>query len=133
MNSECATPNRGDNWDRDVEATAAEMVVAKALGKYYEPTVNNLHGTDTCGLQVRHTRIPSGQLIVRDKDKDSDIFVLVTGESGRYEVRGWMEGREAKSEKYLRRPEQLPGIAARGIPAYFVPQSDLRPLSEIRS
>ena len=131
-NSQNHCPDEGgNNWDRSIDGAAAEIAVGKALNRYWEPTVNNFHGTDGCGLQVRYTRRQSGSLLVRDADKDEDIFVLVVGEKRWFQLRGWMKGSEAKSAEFRKTPEQLSGMAAKGIPAYFVPQSRLHGMEEL--
>ncbi len=124
-NAENAYANRGDNWQRDVEGACAEMALAKALGRYYAPTVNNFDGTDACGYQVRSTRYRDGKLIIREKDKDDDIFVLVVGERGKYEIKGYILGADAKEDIFLVSPEEGSGNIRNGGPAWFVPQDAL--------
>lgn len=130
LNSAKHTPDRGDKWDRDIEGAAAEMALAKALGRYYEPTNMTFKGHDGCGVQVRSTRHPAGHLIIRDNDSPDEDYFLVTGERGDYVVRGWIRGSEAMRSEYRRTPDSLSGIASRSDAAWFVPQSALKSLEE---
>jgi hypothetical protein len=62
------------------------------------------------------------ELIVRPKDNDRLPFVCLTGNNGKYVVRGWMLAGDAKQEKWWR--EDI--LPQRNSPAFFVPQKELR-------
>jgi hypothetical protein len=101
------------------------MAVAKAFGLYWPGSVGTFSdGLDVPPLQVRTARANNGALILRDKDRDGDIFVLVTGQCPAFELRGWLTARDGKREEFRANPGGMG-------PAFFVPQSALRPISEL--
>ncbi|MGD1524588.1 hypothetical protein [Vibrio harveyi] len=124
---ESKTNGRKDNhdfngdgaWDIEIEGAAAEMAYCKLRGKYWSGSVNSFKNAD-CGenVQIRHTVLEKGSLIVRDEDLDSHFYVLVTGRAPLLKVCGWINGSDAKQEKFKRAPNGR-------VPAYFVPQSAL--------
>jgi len=87
-------------WDADIEGSLAELAVAKYLGCYWDGSVNNFLGADIeikgLRLQVRQTSYPEGHLIIHDKDRDNDIFILVIGTIPEYAIIGWLYGHEGK-------------------------------------
>lgn len=108
-----------DLWGLDIEAAAAELVVAKWLGRYWHSIVDEpgtLEG-DVGKYQVRHTKHTNGCLIVYSKDSSDAVFVLVVGAYPDYKVAGWIMGKDAKNKKYWQ--------DNRSTPAYFVPQDAL--------
>jgi hypothetical protein len=119
-------------WDANIEGACGEMAAAKALGRYWDGAINSFKREDIpemkelglCGLQVRTMGRHNYDLLVRPGDSDTDKFILVTGACPEFVVRGWILGGDAKQEQWL---------AAHGgrSPAYFVPQSALRPISEL--
>lgn len=111
-------PNH-DEWTTDQDAACAELALAKLLHTYWAGTVNSFKLPDVDAVQVRHTSLAAGCLIVRSNDNDDDLFVLVTGRAPDFNVVGCILGREAKQEQWLRNPN---GVN----PAWFVPQSALR-------
>jgi hypothetical protein len=62
---------------------------------------------------------------VQKHENPSKKFVLVTIENQRTLLHGWCYGSEAMDEKYWADP-------ARGRPAYFVPQSQLRSMESLK-
>jgi hypothetical protein len=96
----------------------------------YIGTVNTFKiGGDVGSYQVRTRRHSSARLIVRELDRDNDIFVLVLplDASGRdhalvshpnWRMSGWIRGEDAKRFEWRDDPRE------RGA-AYFVPQSAL--------
>lgn len=114
-------------WQSDIEAAMAEYALAKVINEVWYGK-GDPRGIDVGQEnQVRHTLLPHGSLIVqKEKDKPTDIFWLVTGCDGKYKVHGWMQGAEAKQEKYWADPTG-------NWPAYFVPQSDLRSIADYRN
>jgi hypothetical protein len=57
---------------------------------------------------------------VHDRDKDDDLFILVTGTAPSFRIAGCIMGRDAKRSEFWRTDT--------GRPAYFVPQDVLTPL-----
>lgn len=120
---------QGCGWSVHIEGACAELAVAKALGVYWNGSVNNFGGPDLFhpikgNIQVRLAG-SHGQLIVRPGDSPSDIWVLVTGKSPNYVVHGWILGKDAK------RPEWLKDYGGRP-PAYFVPPTALNPIESLK-
>lgn len=120
----------GPGWTIHIEGACGELAVAKALGRYWNGSVDNFRGPDIPDQEVRaafgriQIRTRSNayyDLIVRPDDADQDVFILVTGRAPEFEVHGWIRGREAKQEMWLRTYGDRP-------PAYFVPQAALRRL-----
>jgi len=107
----------GTEWQLFIEGALAECALAKFLGKYWEGC-GEINGIDVLDVEARSTKHENGRLIIHDADKDDLKYYLLTGEEGKYIVRGWMYGKDAKQEKYLDSP-------AGRKPAYFVPQADL--------
>jgi hypothetical protein len=118
---------RRHGWQVDIEGVCGEMAVAKALGIYYNGSINTFKLPDVGRLQVRMTPLQKGSLIVRPADPDEAIFVLVTAsERGyTYTVEGWMMGRHAKQDQWRESPNGRP-------PAYFVPINELYDIQELR-
>lgn len=111
----------GENaWDIEIEGCAAEMAYCKMRGQYWNGSVCSFKEAD-CGqnVQVRHTTIKKGSLIVREADNDDHYYVLVTGRAPELTVAGWIKGSEAKKPEFRRAPNDREA-------AYFVPQTALR-------
>jgi hypothetical protein len=115
------------SWTEDIEGAAAELVVAKCLGIYWNGGIDTFKKPDLGkDIQVRWTPLHSNSLIVREADPDSNIYILVTGTTPKFVVRGYLYGSEAKNKAWERSPN---GRA----PAYFVPANHLRPILELGS
>lgn len=110
------------NSVNETEGAAAEMAVAKALGIYWDGSVNNFTEPDLPGLHVRYTHRTDGRLIIRPHDIDKfggeATYVLVTGMRGLYVVRGAIRAVDAQRDEFWQAPGGRPG-------AWFVPQSSL--------
>jgi hypothetical protein len=111
------------DWNVNVEAIAAEIAVAKALGIPYRPNLNGFKAPDVENLHVRWTAHRNGSLIIRPGDPDG-IYVLVTGQCPTFTVVGWIHSYDAKQPHYWRSPNGCSG-------AWFVPQRALRSTSPI--
>jgi hypothetical protein len=115
-----------ERWSIDIEGVATELAAAKALGLPYEPVVGSLDtdlGDIAPGLQVRGTRYPQGSLLIHKSDHDEDRFILVTGVTGDYRVRGWIKAGDGKIDSLYRE--------YKGRWAYWVGQNWLKPMSEL--
>lgn len=130
--------DRDDNgWQIDTTGALGELVVAKHWGIYWDPVPRRVRGQGDVGpLEVRCTERETGRLIVRPTDPDDGLFVLVVGAGSvratngrtvgrRYRIVGWISGPDARRRE-LEQPD-----GGRRPPAWFVPQTDLRPLDEL--
>lgn len=117
----------GPGWDQNVEGAIGEMVVAKALGIYWDGSVNTFKAPDfPPNLQVRTRPKEHHKLIVRPFDSMDDTFILVTGKCPNYVVRGYINGGDTRNQEWLfdegnGRP-----------PAFFVPHEELSPIKELK-
>lgn len=105
-------------WDYDIEGAGAERAFAKYINVYYSSPINTFKEPDVGEWQVRWTGHERGCLVVKEGDSEDEPFVLVRGRSPRYEIIGWMRGKDAKQYKYKKSVGGNP-------PAYFVPEADL--------
>ena len=71
-----------------------EAAGAKALGIYGAGSLGAFKAKDVGKHQVRTTHHPDGCLILHKTDLNEDIFLLVTGLTTEYELRGWTQGFE---------------------------------------
>lgn len=114
-------------WDAHIEGAAAELLVAKTLDRYWDAYVGPPKGRigDVGLIEVRATRIPNGNLIVRGKDRDDAVVVLVVGRCPNMDVVGWVLAGDAKREDYQGEPDDF------GRPTWWVPQTGLRPIADL--
>lgn len=115
-----------DLWGVDIESCAAELLVSRALNQSWTPyaaSPNQIVSDVGRSVQVRQTARHDGCLILHDKDQDEHAFVLVVGTSISQRICGWIRGAAGKQQLFWRTDT--------GRPAYFVPQSNLKPLSEL--
>jgi len=124
-----------DPWDANINGALGEIAAAKALGRYWDASVdvfgradipaNDMFGLN--GIQIRTMGKNHFDLLIRPSDSDSDVFVLVTSEqSPLFIVHGWTTGAEAKQEQWL-------DMKGGRVAAYFVPQKCLKPLCSLSS
>ena len=116
---------KGELWGIDIESSGAEAAVAKGLGMYWQAVLVNPEEAngDVSGIEVRSTPRKNGRLIIHDRDKNDSAFVLVRGVFPDYELVGWIFGKDAKNSEFL--------FSGDGRPAYFVPETSLRCISEL--
>lgn len=104
------------------EGACGELALCKAKNMHWGGTVNSFKGADVGrNIQVRTRSRHDWDLIVRTDDSDLDWFVLVTGQAPDFTLRGYIKGRDAKRQEWLR------DHGGHG-DAYFVPQSALTPI-----
>ena len=109
----------GDGWGIHIEGAAGELAVAKALLTHWQGSCGTFRqGGDVGHLQVRTRSRDDHDLIIRERDDDNALYVLVVGRSPHYRVVGYLRGRDAKQTCWLQ------GHGGRQ-PAYFVPQREL--------
>ena len=103
---------------------AGELAVAKVLGRYWGGDVGSFKKADLGqSVQVRTRSKHEYDLIVRADDNPDDVYVLVTGTPTRLRVHGWIRGTDARRDEWIQTHGNRP-------PAWFVPQSALRPLKK---
>lgn len=109
-----------NGWDVDIEGAAAEMAYCKSRGLYFPGVVGNYKGADVGDkVQVRHTVLESGCLILRENDSDNHYYVLVVGKIPQFTIVGWICGKDGKKPEWWKAPNGRPG-------AWFVPHGALR-------
>lgn len=112
-------------WGVHIEGAAGELAFAKATNRYWGGSVNTFKvGGDVGDIQVRTRSRDDYELLVRDDDRDEDCFVLVIGRAPKFKIMGYLTGKDAKQSKW----RQTHGGRE---PAFFVPQSELRSVTEL--
>lgn len=119
---------QGNGWTENIEGYGAELAVAKVLNVYYSAGAGKgFKGADVSDkIQVRWASQSNYRLIVRAPDQTDHVYVLVTGEAPTYDIKGFIPGQYAKTDKYKDNP-------GNGRPdAWWVPQSDLKSIEHIK-
>lgn len=114
-----ADKDRG--WQIHIEGAAGEAAFAKWADRYWSGNLGDLRAHDVGRVEVRTAARPDSHLLLHPSDPDDARFVLVTGRAPTYALRGWIWGRDGKQQPFWRDP-------VGGRPAFFVPQSALRPM-----
>lgn len=122
-----ARPTNDSEWHIHILGALGECAFAKATGRYWSGSVNTFKAGGDIGdsIQIRTRSKHTYDLIVRDDDKDDDLFVLVTGGPNEFVVHGWMRARDAKKEEYR---QNYGNYGA----AFFVPKSRLLDISSLK-
>lgn len=109
-----------------IDGAIGEVAFAKAMNWFYSGSVNTYkNGGDVGAIQVRTRSKHSYDLIVRNNDRDNDIFVLVTGcISDNYIIHGWIIAKDAKNQKFSKSYGNRPS-------AYFVTKEYLRSIKSL--
>jgi hypothetical protein len=115
-----------DEWSAHILGALGECAFAKCTNRYWNGSVNTFKAGGDLGdnIQIRTRSKHSYDLIVRDADRDSDVFVLVTGGPHEFRIHGWMPASEAKQARFK---ANYGGYGD----AYFVPASALRPIDPL--
>lgn len=119
-------PRSGDLAIKAHEIGAmGEMAVAVLLGmkdSLYQETEARRDSVDLPpDIDVKTRNGHKRDLIVQLSESANKRFILVTIENNTILIHGWINGQEARQPQYILDP-------ARGRKAYFVPQSQLRPM-----
>jgi hypothetical protein len=118
-----------DGWGIHIEGACGELVVAKVLNIFYNGNIGDLSACDVNNeernIEVRTRSNHRYDLILHPKDKDENVFILVTGKAPLYKIRGWILAKEGKKKKYWSDP------SGKNRPAFFIPQKDLKPIKEL--
>ena len=115
-----------------VVSAASELAAAKALGRYWDFSVNTYQQSDLHELEVKcqmhYTQDPAkdaNYLIIRPGYSDLQKYLLVIGHSHtRYELAGYIHGSDAKRDEWLTRVGSRPWF-------YKVAIDQLRPAAEL--
>lgn len=123
-------PNRhgyeGDGWSIHIRGAIGELAVAKAMGWYWDGSVNTFHTRPDVGrVEVRNRSNPKHALIHRPDDDPSKAWVLVSGTAPYLWVRGWMPGADCRQSGWWEKHGDRPY-------AWFVPIEELHPMKELR-
>lgn len=113
-----------DLWGVDIEACIAELLVSLTINSRWRPfltTPAELPADVGNSIQVRHTKLDHGCLIVHNHDKDDQKFVLVTGTGLDQKISGWILGIDAKKPMHWKPTARCP--------AYFVKQEYLNDIA----
>lgn len=114
-----------DGWTKHVEGACGEIAAAKAINRYWCPSVNTFGAADLdLTIQVRTRSRHDYDLIIRPEDNPDHCYVLVTGKAPRFTVRGYRIGHAARRDVWQQSHGGRP-------PAWFVPQADLWPISDL--
>lgn len=118
--------NDENGWQIDIEGAAAEMAFAKLAHVYWSYSVNSFRREGDVGrIQIRHTERENGSLIIRPKDADTGLFVLVVGKIPSFNIVGAITAKKAKAN-----PEWQKDYNNRDS-AFFVPQESLVPIEKL--
>ena len=88
----------------DCSAAAAEIAVARHLNQYWHPFVGVNGDLPDVGrdIEVRHTPLPDGKLLVRRRGiHEHRPYVLVRGAAPDMEVVGWIYGGDAMRDEWM--------------------------------
>lgn len=106
-------------WNVHIEGACGEIAVAKALGRFWSPSVNTFAAPDIGhDIQVRTRSRHDYDLLIRPKDKPQHLFVLVTGRAPSFMVRGYILCSDARRDEWMQEYGGRPS-------AWFVPQKQL--------
>jgi hypothetical protein len=114
--------NWGEQFRTHLVGYCAEQAVAKFLHIY--ASTGERGESDVGAYQVRYAGKAHYSLIVHPDDDDTAPYVLVVGGPYTFNLIGWIWGADAKQGRFWSDP-------AGGRAAYFVPQGELYPLSEM--
>lgn len=103
-----------------IEGACGEIAYCKARNLFFEGRINTFKDADVgTNVQIRTRSRHDYDLIVRENDGDADYFILLTGVCPTYTIHGYIQGKDAKQERWLR---NYGNRAA----AYFVPKEELK-------
>ena len=88
---------------RNAEAAGSELAAAKYFEiPNFKLTINTFKTVADVGsrIEIKHTTWKEGHLIIRERDRDGDIAVLVTGKSPRYFIVGWLPISICKTDRF---------------------------------
>lgn len=111
--------NNDHQWETDINGAMAELAVAKFYNVYWNPSVNVGKLADVGKIQVRSNTRSNGHLIIRKRDNDDEIFMLVICQNPEFTIVGWKLALEAKTPQFYRPENKF------GVEAWWVDQENL--------
>jgi hypothetical protein len=112
-------------WSTNIEGAAGEMAVAKHLGLFWSGAVGDIKANDVGPYQVKtNTSRKWDDLILRDWNDPNKIYIGVLSFVPKFVITGWIAGSDGMKKEFHR--DGVPGM-----PAYFVPRSLLKPMSDL--
>lgn len=116
----------GYDLPTDIIGAAGELAYCLYTNQPWSESVNTFKAPDVgSNVQVRTTGRLNGRLIVRKKDKDDDLFVLVITNGRSFRIAGSIMGKDAKQDCFIYAPNGRP-------PAWFVDQEHLTGVADKR-
>lgn len=107
-----------DQWQVNINGAIAEALVAKHTGKYWHAVNKDFKDLPDVGdLEVRHTKYPSGAMLLHPSDKDDRKYVLVAGLWPECQIVGWIWGKDGKAQRFWK--------ADIARPCFWIPQNEL--------
>lgn len=124
-----------DNWTHNIEGALSELAMHRVFGipwpgsTHYDPHAPDVILPDGTELEVRLAKPERQVLRIRHRDKTPEklarTWLLLNGRIGVYEVIGYMRGRDALQDRWLKTDRSDPSIDAEW---HEVPASELTPL-----
>lgn len=112
-------------WSAHILGALGECAFAKGTNRYWSGSVNTFKDPDVGdNIQIRTRSKHNYDLIVRDNDRDDDVYVLVTGGPTEFVLHGWMRCADAKQQQWRANYGDYGD-------AYFVPKHCLKPLDPL--
>lgn len=101
--------SRMTNKEISEQGALAEIAYCKMTNKYPDLSYHARKGSADCQddnvkIDIKTTRLESGQLLVTPKKKQDggiDVFVLLTGLDRKFTFKGWLPSEDVFQEKYL--------------------------------
>jgi len=115
--------SEADGWGNELDGALAEQALCKWANVYWTG-LEHEGAMDAGFAQARSTRNPRGCLVLHKKDKPHHLVVLVIADLPRFHLVGWLRTGDGQQQRYW-------SEKVKGRPAYFIPQSDLNPMSSL--
>lgn len=116
-----------NGWQFHIVGACGELAVAKYYNDYWDGALGDFGAADVGKLQVRTTSWRGGDLCLHKYDKDEEAFILVQQHTPTvFRIAGWIYARDGKLEEYWGDKFKTKR------PAYWVPESRMRPMNELR-
>jgi len=121
--------NNPDRWGDHIEGACGEMAVAKFFNVFWSGNMDDFLAVDVnierFLIEVRTVDVEKKRLRLHPKDDDNRVCILVMGKAPKFKIKGWILAKDGKQDKYWEDP-------GTGRPAFFVPQSELKSIEELK-